>query len=88
MMADGVHRDIQTTRQLLAQAVEHLDHITGVQQQLANVQGHPIHQFIVLPVAVKDQPGLDLRMFQGGHTYPYNPYFGAQAGAALYFLIP
>ena len=38
MMADGVHRDIQTTRQLLAQAVEHLDHITGVQQQLANVQ--------------------------------------------------
>ena len=38
MMADGGHGDIQTTRQLLAQAVEHLDHITGVQQQLANVQ--------------------------------------------------
>lgn len=34
----GVHGDIQTTRELLARAVERLDHITGAQQQPPNVQ--------------------------------------------------
>ena len=34
----GVHGDIQTIRELLARAVERLDHITGVEQQPPNVQ--------------------------------------------------
>ena len=34
----AIHGDIQTTRELLARVVEHLDHITGAQQQPANVQ--------------------------------------------------
>ena len=81
--ADGVHGDIQTTQQLLAQAVERLDHITGVQQQPANVQASrvapnpPIHSTASSGQgSARSGPENVSRPSGSGHTYPYNPIFG------------
>ena len=82
MMADGVHGDIQTTRQLLAQAVERLDHITGVP---ANVQATASRMAPNPPTRSSDSSGQGSARSRpenvsqpsgSGRTYPYNPIFG------------
>ena len=70
----GAHGDIQTTRELLERVVERLDHITGAQQQPANIQASRMAPNPL--ITTSSGPENVSRPSGGGRAYPYNPILG------------